>query len=209
MSLVKDLVHRQGYLWLQGERTSEEALYLAGKLGTVLQIFNVRVRKNSSSIIESHHKMQFHIDAPAARYVIWHCREQGEIGEDILLLDLRDIHTSFTKNELELMKCARIYLPSGYIPKSEIFLHYERHPLLVEENGEFLVNFAEWINVCWPDQIIEQKFKSYVEKKKHEIVNLHLKRGDILILDNRRYMHSRTALNKETKRCHVRYLISG
>jgi hypothetical protein len=205
---ISNILKKQGYFWTdQGSKNIADTI--SSKLGNILQTFPVKVSKRPSTIIESEKSMKFHIDTPAARYVVWFCEEEGLKGEDLVLVDLTDINETFSSSEIDELCSTRVSLPKGYGREKTIFSKYNGPALLERVDTDILINYTDWLIIDWGDTNLKLKFENYLTQKKSIAQKIFLKRGDIFILDNRRFIHSRTKLNKETKRCHIRYLVAS
>jgi len=159
---VKNELDTKGWCILNEKiySTIESKLLCLG-FGSPLQEFEVKVRKNPNTVIESSSKMQFHIDAPMARYVLWQCQTEGLKDEKVLFFDVLDLEQNFSESEIKSLENTIVGLPENYQAKGEIFKSYNHYPLVQKLDGQYLLNYTDWLDIKWENDKIKQKFLNY------------------------------------------------
>ena len=72
----------------------------------------------------------------------------------------------------------------------------------------FKLNYADWFSVLANEDTYLKEFTNRVQEYcLQNQKEIYLEKGDYIILNNSTFLHSRTKLNKHSRRCHRRYLI--
>lgn len=190
----------KGFVHLTNQ--SEEQLQeILNSLGTLIMTTDVVIKKESKGLVTTALGIDFHTDHHNAKYVVWYCHKQTDLGGDSLLIDAEKIFLALPVEQQESLKTVQLFehkiFPndkSSY-PFVEIDENNNRqfHCSLVDdldkENPAF-VNFQELILETQP-------------------IKINLKEQDILIIDNHRMFHGRTPIEGSKDRHLKRYWLKN
>jgi hypothetical protein len=199
---VKTEISSKGYIHIKfpASINFEE---IVSSLGEVIQKTEIRENPLSTKLLSSNQKMGFHTDHHAAKYIAWFCRSQSAWGGQSLLLDTYPVLEKFSKN-------SRSLLQEISVQTHRVFYNDKlSKPLLtIDEQGTSAIYYAEWL-INNPISIKHQKaldvFEDEITKvKPREIL---LSEGDLLIIDNQRFLHGRTAFPEKSNRWLTRFWI--
>jgi len=196
---VKKSIKNIGYIVLRNTLDLQESTYLNKQLGTIINVTNIEVNNNSDRKFNSYKPMSLHTDAHDVDFVSWFCQKQDLIYGEILLKNLKEYKSYFTKDELQDLKKIQIKYP---IYKK---FYTGEYPLL--KKGR--IYYADWLEkeVYSEKQInLLNKFKEFMNQT--DEISILLNYGDILIIDNAIIIHGRNAIEENSKRLLYRTHIS-
>jgi hypothetical protein len=183
-----------------GNLSEGDALGIVNGLGDVLLQTDVYPQANVRGDVSTDLPMDFHTDHPGARWIAWHCIRQSSEGGESLLIDSLPLISRLTKDERDSLRNTwvrthvvfptdtpthPVLTPDKYIADRIYFTPW----LISEESKQPLLRLGELI-------------------AKEEPVNIRLKPGDLLVIDNSRMLHGRTAIGGDRERLLRRYWIS-
>jgi alpha-ketoglutarate-dependent taurine dioxygenase len=187
--------------WCCIRRGGADALGLAAaRLGAVLHSTDVVVRPSSRALVTSARALGPHTDHSRADFVAWLCVEPADRGGETMLVDAWPVLALLPARSLELLREVQLF-EHRVFPSDP-----ERHPLLSYDSGPPSVYYTYWLR-CELDaaraHALDQ-FRALVESSANQ-VRFRLERGDVLIVDNHRVLHGRTAIALPSRR-HLRRL---
>jgi alpha-ketoglutarate-dependent taurine dioxygenase len=194
--LIKKELDIHGFKYLQNKTTKDVQL-LCHSLGKILLETDVKIDLTTKALVTSDKELDMHTDHSKAKYIIWHCLKQTNIGGHSLLMDTKKVLQKLSKTEKQELE--KIQLFEHKIFKGDL----ESYPMLSKINGKTKMYYSFWfINPKNKDSKVFLKFKCIVdEMKKTEI---RLNKNDVLIIDNDRMFHGRTKIlgdkNRHLKR---------
>ncbi len=202
--LRRELASR-GYVYLRSWSSvanAPTADAMAASFGNVLQVTDVKAQVSSSALVTSCEELAVHTDHSRARYIMWHCVEQSDEGGETVLVDTQPILEAMTSAEREALK--QVYLTEHRVFRDDP----SRIPLLRTLKGEDRVYYSFWLledTVPFASQTSLARFQNALKTAPR--MALRLEPGDVLIIDNHRMLHGRTAIGHGDKRHLVRYWI--
>ena len=110
-SVTKELLDN-GFLHLT-DQTEEQLNELINSLGQIIFTTDVVVKPESKGMVTSARGLDFHTDHHKAKYIIWYCYKQTDLGGDSILMDAEKIY-----QQLSDRKSTR--LNSSHIPLSRM-----------------------------------------------------------------------------------------
>lgn len=160
-------------------------------LGSVINNTNITIVKDSNRKFNSHRKMPLHTDSHDVDIVGWFCQRQDDLNGDIHLVDLKDIKSLFTTDEIKTLETIDIKYP--------IYKRFYTglHPLLINNK----IYYAPWLeagNYSGNQSIVLEKFKTIIDEKKR--IKVKLKKGDVLYVNNLHVLHGRDEISYNSKR---------
>ena len=187
--------------WLHLEAIPYSAFREAiASLGTTLLRTEVHVRPESKAMVTSPRSIDLHTDHHAARYIAWYCHRQSEEGGESLLLNA---DAAFER------------LPQAH--RDRLFnLHLHEHkvfpddigswPFAMYEQGRLRFYYSFWLtNPSDRDDPAYRAFQEVLASMKP--IELKLRPGDALILDNHRMFHGRGSIGADGNRYLERFWI--
>lgn len=170
------------------------------ELGSIIQRTEVRVRPESKAMITSPRSLDLHTDHHAARHIAWYCHRQSEQGGESLLFE-----TQRAFDGLALEHQERLF---------KLELHEHRvfpddpgsWPFVMFDEGKLRFYYSFWLTN--PSDRDDPAYRAF-QNALHAIppIELKLKPGDALIIDNHRMLHGRKAIGTEGDRYLERFWI--
>jgi alpha-ketoglutarate-dependent taurine dioxygenase len=163
---------------------------LAASLGETIHRTQVVVRTDSKALVTSDRALAVHTDHPKADYVAWFCHRPAVDGGASVLVDgweaLASIPSRLTdKLERVALKEHRVFPDDS-----------GSHPLLSYRNGQPVLYYSFWlVEEPREREVLEAvcAFREAVDRVPRRC--LRLERGAVLVVDNRRILHGRTAIH--------------
>lgn len=176
-----------GFLHLN-EQSEEQLIDLIDSLGEVIFTTDVVVKPESKGMVTSSHGLDFHTDHHKAKFIVWYCYKQTDLGGDSILLDAEKIYQQLSENFKEQLQTIELF-------EHKIFPDDKKsYPLLAfDENGKRKYYYSFWF-VKDEDKEIPAIIEFQRLIKQSNPTKLNLKDRDILVVDNHRILHGRTAI---------------
>jgi hypothetical protein len=217
---IRHTLEIDGYLHLTWPMTMENYEAIAGRVGTIIQMSDVKVdlararsqeqvrRIKGRGGIYSPSALGFHTD-PIADLVSWFCVEQDDDGHPMMMLDLGDLEENFSVEELEILGRVELLSPTRTSEAEQETL--TPTPLLTKTSGKYRIFYASWL-LREPEDAavrkIAEKFVAYVRSKEEaQLIVLPVKPRDTVFVDNRRMLHGRGTLPQASKRHLIRFYL--
>lgn len=179
-----------------------DATAMAHALGEVLRVSEVRLLTGVNTYLARPAPIPLHTDHPAVRYIVWFClANQASGGENVLLDGYTAIEQLSAGQRRNLAK-AHLRCPeiAGRDPVS-------RHPVWNEASRSLF--FAPWLPRSQEHAQVLDDFDECLASPTTRRHVVRLDPGDALVLDNRRMLHGRDALEPGSPRWLTRYWIGG
>ncbi len=196
---------RSGYLLLRNWSSTANpkvADALAASFGNVIQVTNVEAKADSNALVTSFAELDVHTDHSRARYIMWHCVEQSAWGGATVLVDTKPILEAMSQADRDALQ--KVYLTEHKVFRDDP----SRVPLLRTVQGTDHVYYSFWLledEVPSDSQAALAEFRRLL--KATVPYQFQLEPGDVLIIDNHRMLHGRTAISQQGSRRLVRYWI--
>lgn len=191
----------KGYAYLRNQDESQ-ARALAESLGRVIMITDVMVKEGSQALVTSARSLDFHTDHNKAKYILWFCVKQTDLGGETLLADTWKILRRMSQQSKEDLSRIHLYEHKVFDDDPDSL------PLLrFNDNNRPIIYYSFWLvknKTAHRKALLE--FRSLIEKT--EPTRLRLQDNDILIIDNHRILHARTAILGSKNRLLRRYWIA-
>lgn len=173
---------------------------MAHALGDVLRVSEVRLMAGVGTYLARPEPIPPHTDHPAVRYIVWFCREnQGSGGENVLL----DGHTAIGQLPArQRLTLAKAYLRCPTLAGRDLV---SQHPVWHERARALF--FAPWLPRSQEHEQTLSEFERCLAAPSTPRHSVRLEPGDALVLDNRRMLHARDALDRDSPRWLTRYWV--
>jgi alpha-ketoglutarate-dependent taurine dioxygenase len=186
--------------WATFESSSPDATeFTLSALGPVIQKTLIAPRPNARAALATDLEMQLHTDHPRARWIGWHCVSQSSEGGVSLLKDARlalwTLPASTRAALAEVtMGCHQVF------PRD-----LERWPVVRNDLGvKDWIFFTPWFRREGADEHLDA-FVAALDQVETETVVLEP--GQVLLIDNSRMLHGRTAIGGDKDRLLIRHWI--
>jgi len=197
---MKEQLKQNGFVHLknQSETQLQEIL---NSIGSTIMTTNIVVKTESKGLVTTDLEIDFHTDHYNAEYIVWYCHKQTNEGGDSLLLDAENLYLQLSIDEQEQLK------------KVELFEHKifpddkTSYPFVTiddKNNRQFHCSLMDDFDKNNPAYIA---FQNLV--KETEPIRISLKEKDILIINNHKIFHGRTAIKGSKDRFLKRYWLSS
>jgi len=167
----------------------------------VLLTTDVRVRPGMA-LVTSDRALDFHTDHHRADAVAWLCLRQTSEGGETLLADGVAALVSLPPAQQERLARLRLFEHSVFPgdPKT--------HPVVERVDGRPRLYCSFWFDVppAPADEAALEALRASVLR--HRVASLRLAPGDVLVIDNRRILHARTAIVGSRDRHLVRHWLA-
>jgi len=194
---IKKSISEDGFYHCQMSNI-ESFFELSNRLGTIKQYTEVRIDSTKDEFPYISGEVDFHTDNPTIEILGWFTHFQDEHDGKILLINVEDVLSKMTKEEIKCLTNVNIKMPSR---KNDYY------PFLTEGKKPHIFYIPPH---CWkeiPKYTNKQKdavmkFHSLVLdiKKSKQYHSINLKQGDVLFLNNYFMIHGRNKIAKNSKR---------
>ncbi len=196
-------ISRNGH-WCMAKASAEEKRQILRGLGTTIYVTDVTVKPGSKALVTSDRALDYHTDHHRADLIAWYCLEQTDDGGETILIDAYALLRKLSAEQLHLLRSVKLFEHKVFDGDSELF------PLLSEKFGREKVYYSFWVNRG--DLTREQMeallaFKSITETERP--IRYRLEPSDLLVIDNGRMLHGRTAIGGNRRRFLKRYWIES
>jgi len=191
-----------GFLHLTGQ-TEEQLNDLINSLGQVIFITDVIVKPESKGLVTSARGLDFHTDHHKAKYIVWYCYKQTDLGGDSILIDAEKIYQQLSEEYKQQLKTIELF-------EHKIFPgDKDNYPLVTtDENGKRKFYYSFWL-VKDEDKQNPAMLEFQRLIKQAEPVKIRLKERDILVVDNHRVFHGRTPIEGSKDRFLKRFWLTA
>jgi hypothetical protein len=200
-SRIKNELLQNGYAHIKfPASTCKEDII--SSLGQMIQETQIRENPKSTRILASNQAMGFHTDHNAANYIVWFCHSQSAFGGESLLLDINTVLEGFSEKGLALLQEVDVKTHNVFYGDKHT------HPLISFTKQRVQVYYSEWL-VNQPLSVLHKNELAKFEERIQSTtpIKLLLSEGDMLIVDNKRMLHGRTAFPEKANRWLTRYWI--
>lgn len=195
---VLETLSRDGFALVRGA-PAEMPGHLASSLGFVIHREHIRARDEARSLVCSRRALSPHTDHHAARHILWRCLEPAREGGVSVLVDglaVVDALPAGTRERLTSLRLAEHNVFEGDL---------DRHPMLwTDSNGQRRLYYSFWLarRSSEEDQRLVRSFERALSRAPH--TRIRLRAGDVLVVDNGRVLHGRTAIGQGCRRHLIR-----
>lgn len=203
IAYTKLIEHLKEFGWVHLSNQTEEQLNeLLEYLGNVIFTTDVVVKPESKAMITSARGLDFHTDHHKANYIVWYCYKQTDLGGDSILIDAEKIFQQLSYEHQEQLKTINLF-EHKIFPDDK-----ESYPFVATDTtGEYRFYYSFWLvkhqDKQNPAMLEFQRLIKLIQPFK-----INLKEGDILIVNNHRVFHGRTAIEGSKDRFLKRFWIS-
>ena len=201
MSAILSTLESRGMCILHS-LTLEDAETIASNLGEIVNQTDVTVRhrKERGPLVTSDKALDIHTDHHDVKYVLWHCLRNSSHGGYSLFSDADKFIHALTPEDIEALSNVHLY-------EHDVFNSgNSTSPMLsIGEDGKLRIYFSFW-HVS-PDDKNNRAVKLFCQLAKQNTWRQKLLKNDILIVDNHRMLHGRTAIAGDKRRHLKRFWI--
>lgn len=189
-----------GFLHLK-DQTEKSVINQLAELGEIIFTTDVKVKPDSRPLVTSEKALDFHTDHHKAKYIAWHCHKQTDKGGESILMDANRIY-------FQLPEVYRTALEDIHLFEHKIFPDdKESNPLVKRSEGKNRFYYSFWLVSDFDKgNPALKEFQRLI--RTNEPIKITLQPNDLLIIDNHRILHGRTAIEGSKDRYLKRYWIS-
>ncbi|MBK8339405.1 MAG: TauD/TfdA family dioxygenase [Flavobacteriales bacterium] len=197
---MRDELMQNGYCHLKGVDGPSFEQFITG-LGAVILRTAVTVRPESRALVMSDKALDLHTDHQEARFIAWHCIRQTDHGGTSLVLDVGEVFDLLP--EADRQRLAQIRFMAHRVFDGDP----DEHPLLSQVNGHRRFYYAPFlVHSRHRAEPVLVKFRQLVREATPVMIDLEA--GDVLVVDNHRMLHGRTAIfgskDRQLDRCWIK-----
>ena len=193
----------EGFVLLSGAGP-DGATSMIPALGEVVGETDVEVDEDRPGMVTNRDELDVHTDHGGVDYIVWVCEAQAEEGGESLLVDGKEVLEALDSPTREALR-------EVYLTEHQVFPNDPaRRPLLRGDAGDPKLYYSFWLvedDTSGEGLAAYHEFRDAVAEA--ETQKMKLQPGDVLIVDNTRTLHGRTAIEAESDRCLKRYWIKG
>jgi alpha-ketoglutarate-dependent taurine dioxygenase len=186
--------------WATFESSSPDATeFTLSALGPVIQKTLIAPRPNARAALATDLEMQLHTDHPRARWIGWHCVSQSSEGGVSLLKDAR--LALWTLPASTRAALAEVTMGSHQVFPRDL----ERWPVVRNDLGvKDWIFFTPWFRREGADEHLNAFVAALDQVETERVV---LEPGQVLLIDNSRMLHGRTAIGGDKDRLLIRHWV--
>ncbi len=200
---INDFSHtleRVGYLHLKNFN-EDACLPLIQQFGRLLLTTDVVVNPEKRNLVTSSEALDFHTDHFKARYIAWYCIKQTDLGGESKLIDAKIVYDKLSASQQQSLQ--EIHLLEHKMFEDDA----PSNPLVTMVNGEPHFYYSFWL--VKEDERRNTALAAFRRGLANEkSIRLKLEPNDILIIDNHRILHGRTAIKGSKDRFLKRFWIA-
>lgn len=184
-----DMPPQCGYALLE-QAGQNNLKHVIDMLGEVIHVADVTINHNSRSLVTSTRSLDFHTDHPKADYIVWYCFQPANEGGESIIADAERAFADLSPNEQETLAKIRMFEHKVFPDDAS------SRPLVSFDKTGKRFYYSYWLvekNLPPTQQHAFDKFRLAVPK--HQIAEVKLKKDDILIVDNTKFLHGRRAFS--------------
>lgn len=192
----------KGFMFIASQSESEVRGIL-DCLGEVIYVTDVKVNPNSRALVTSSKALDFHTDHHKAKWVLWHCIEQTDDGGESILVDAISVYNQLSEAEKQALSQVMLF-EHNIFEDDEDFC-----PVVTQENGMLKFYYSFWMadkKLQGAPKSAFMAFRAAITKETP--VEMKLKKGDVLIIDNHRILHGRREIRGNQNRFLKRFWIN-
>jgi hypothetical protein len=201
LGVVQHELAEAGFSYLP-ESDQETATDAIAALGKVIQITDVSVNPESTRMVTSAQALDVHTDHYKADLIAWYCVQQCDEGGETILVDAEAAYASLPIMHQRALERVRL-------TEHKVFADdQESHALVEIQNGRRKFYYSFWL-LTEPDTDEEREalnaFRTALDQVPRQ--RIKLQPGDVLVIDNGRMLHGRTAIEGNKQRLLKRYWV--
>ncbi len=191
----------KGFLFI-AKQSEREVATLLDYLGEVIYTTDVKVNLESKSLVTSASALDFHTDHHRAKWILWHCLEQTDIGGETILVDAAKIYQNLAKKHQKAL--SEIMLFEHKVFEGD----RDSCPLVSEVDGVLRFYYSFWLVKKELSGEQESALSAFREAITVESpIKMKLQKNDIIIVNNHRILHGRCEIKGTQNRFLKRFWI--
>lgn len=200
--IVRD-VDATGFAVLRNATDGEFSAIL-GSLGVVIHVEDVNADGTGPSLVSSRHGLSPHTDHHAAGHIVWRCVAQTDQGGDTIVVDGIKLFRALPEHRRRALQ--GVVLAEHNIFDGDL----DEHPMITWEGEEPRIYYSYWLardELTGAEREAFEAFANALEVV--PTVRIRLQAGDVLVVNNHRMLHGRTAIRGTSRRLLVRYWLAS
>lgn len=191
-------LHHHGYVVVhQSNEDSIKSFF--NQLGSVVNECEVQINPKSRTYLSGAAAIPPHTDHPYVKWIAWHCLDQDMDDGANLLFDSTEFIKILNPDELKLISELILPMPER-LDSLELNGSFHMYSL---ETSQFY--FAAWLFKDIDHWHLEPILNKLEKLIKSRTIKVKLSPGDVLIINNHRYLHYRNSITEKSQRKLRRY----
>ena len=183
--MTNDFLKDIGFVHLTNQ-TENQLQELLNYLGETIMITDVVVKRESKGLVTTASEIDFHTDHHKAKYIVWYCYKQTDIGGESLLINAEKLFLKLSKEEQDNLKKVKLFEHKIYPEDKSSYPFVE-----IDEKGNRQFH-CSLIDDLDKENSAFRSFQKLVTETNP--IKIKLKEKDILIIDNHIIFHGRTEI---------------
>ena len=217
---VLNALRTSGYAHIAQPLSFESFEFISSRIGTIELRTDIRIDTDQQHLQRQHRiagdrpstyqagGLDFHSDNPRMNVLAWYCFEQDRLDGALDLIDTGSVADYLSEQELTILTKTPVMYSSKRDDAAEEELLKE--PLLTRISCGYRVYYQSWLllDTYSPEQITALgRFSDYITHAQANPIRVRLEKHHCLFIDNRRMLHGRNSLPKNSKRHLIRFFL--
>lgn len=197
---MKSELKKNGFVHLTNQ-TEKQLQEILSSLGEIIMTTDIVVKTESKGLVTTEFEIDFHSDHHSAKYIIWYCYKQTDLGGESLLIDAEKLYLTLPIDVQESLKFVELFEHKIYENDKSSYPFIQ---IDADNNRQFHCSLVNDIDKKNPSYII---FEELI--KQTDPMKIRLEESDILIINNHRMFHGRTAISGSKDRFLKRFWLKN
>lgn len=195
---ILESLRQTGWFFAEEELEVVEYLEMSRGLGRVVQQETIALRPGAHAYVAKPGRVPLHTDHPQVDVIGWYCERQDDVDGASLIFDARSFLVRLGDRERQTLRKVELECPPlrGGPPT-------ERWPVLsATQEGDALF-CSPWLRAAsgrGEEQASLDRFREALSREMATPVQIRLRPGQALFIDNRRVLHGRRAIEENSER---------
>ncbi len=218
---LRQALDTQGYAHIRTPLSDDTFRQLAHALGAMTSETHIRIDPSRQQAQSRNRKtrhsrpgvyqaeaLHLHTDNPQNDVLAWYCVNQDPEDGASLLLDLGEVSSHFSPDELRVLHSIRLWYTTRH-PETDVE-SFIQHPLLemTHDGARPRVYYVPWLllEAYSPEQRrVLERFQAYLAHQQQTvIIRIRLAPKESLFIDNHRLLHGREGISAQSARHLIR-----
>lgn len=176
---------------------------ILGLFGAVIHVEDVDAGGTGPALVSSRHGLSPHTDHHAAQHIVWRCVAQADQGGDSIVVDGIALFRALPEHHRRALQ--GVVLAEHNIFDGDL----DEHPMITWDGEEPHIYYSYWLardKLTGAEREAFETFANALEVV--PAIRIRLQASDVLVVNNHRMLHGRTAIRGTSRRLLVRYWLA-
>lgn len=197
---MKSELKKNGFLHLTNQ-TEKQLQEILSSLGEIIMTTDIVIKTESKGLVTTEFAIDFHTDHHSAKYIVWYCYKQTDLGGESLLIDAEKLYLTLPIDVQESLKFVELFEHKIYENDKSSYPFVQ---IDTDNNRQFHCSLINDLDKQNPSYLI---FEELI--KQTSPIKIRLQESEILIINNHRMFHGRTAISGSKDRFLKRFWLKN